>query len=274
MRGSRLIIVGGAPRSGTTLFQSMMDSHGEVYGGPEFDHLTDIVNLRNRLQQGLSYGRIERFVDAEQIDDAMGQLVESLLYPVADRQGVKWLSEKTPMNVLVFRDLMAILPGAKFVHVVRDPRAVIVSMHNVAKRLDQKGQPRPDFLVSLETMAQYINQCVHAGVKACDSQPARAVIVRYEDLLSRTEQIMMKLLGFLGLPEDPKVLHPGRLEHEGASLLKDGSDPWAGGRKSFTDPEREKLDAWREGIDPQSIGVLNLLFSSFPIYTALGYSFD
>ncbi|AWI81600.1 hypothetical protein CEW87_20915 [Parazoarcus communis] len=274
MRGSRLIIVGGAPRSGTSLFQSMMDSHRDVYGGPEFDHLTDIVNLRNRLQQGLHYGRITHFVDAAQIDDAMGQMVESLLYPVADRHGVSRLSEKTPMNVLVFKDLMTILPGAKFVHVIRDPRAVIMSMYQVAKRIDQAGQTRPPFLANLEAMALYINQCVHAGVEACESQAARAIIVRYEDLLSRTEDTMMNLLKFLDLPDDRAVLNPGQVVHESASLLKDGSDPWAGGRRTYTDPERENQDKWREDLDPNSIEVLNRLFSAAPVYAALDYNFD
>jgi hypothetical protein len=178
------------------------------------------------------------------------------------------------MNALVFKDLIKILPGAKFVHVIRDPRAVIMSMYQVAKRIDQAGQTRPAFLVNLEAMALYINQCVHAGVEACERQASRATIVRYEDLLSRTEGTMMNLLNFLGLADDRAVLNPGQVGHESASLLKDGSDPWAGGRKSYTDPERENQGKWRESLDSDSIEVLNRLFSAAPVYAALGYNFD
>ena len=45
--GSRFIFVGGAPRSGTTLVQNMLDSHPDILGGPEFIHIPDIINLRH-----------------------------------------------------------------------------------------------------------------------------------------------------------------------------------------------------------------------------------
>ncbi|GAB4058788.1 sulfotransferase [Uliginosibacterium sediminicola] len=274
MRGNRLIIVGGAPRSGTSMFQSMMDSHRDVFGGPEFDHLTDIVHLRNRLHTGLQYGRIEQFVDAAQIDAAIAQLIDALLLPAADRRQCSYLSEKTPMNVLVFKDLMQILPGARFVHIVRDPRAVMISMLMVAQRLEQKAESKPDFLASPAHMAQYITDCVQAGVDACESHRDRAIIVRYEDLLTRTAHIMTQVLSFLGLPEDPAVLKPGAVTHDSAQLLKDGQDAWAGGRARFSDPEPENLDKWRTQVDAAAVQTLNEHFASIPLFAALGYTFN
>ena len=66
-RGERLIIVGGAPRSGTTMFQSMMNSHPQIHGGPEFDHLCDIVRLHETLSLGLQHQRIDLFVNQVQL---------------------------------------------------------------------------------------------------------------------------------------------------------------------------------------------------------------
>lgn len=273
-RGERLIIVGGAPRSGTTMFQSMMDSHPLVHGGPEFDHLRDIVRLRQELTRGLESGRISLFVTQQQIDDAMGQLIESLLLPLAERHGKTHLSEKTPMNVLEFKDLMTILPGARFVHVVRDPRAVFMSMVNVGQRLDAGGYSRPEFISGTEHTVAYITRCVTAGVAACESALDRAITIRYEDLLSRTEYIMTRALRALGLPEDKAVAHPADYPHENEQLLKDGSDPWAGGRTKFTNPEPENLDKWRKGLSDKDIQSLNELFTPHPIFAALGYTFN
>lgn len=49
MAGKRYILVGGAPRSGTTLLQNILDSHPDIVGGPEFMHLRDFVELRKTL---------------------------------------------------------------------------------------------------------------------------------------------------------------------------------------------------------------------------------
>src|SRR5579871_3480540 len=104
--GGSLIIVGGAPRSGTSITQAILDSHPDIFGGPEFDNLPDIVDARNKLISSLETGRIAAFCDREQIDASFGRMIESLLYPAMRKSGAKYLSEKTPGNVLVFSELL------------------------------------------------------------------------------------------------------------------------------------------------------------------------
>ncbi|MEC5388193.1 sulfotransferase [Uliginosibacterium sp. H3] len=273
-RGERLIIVGGAPRSGTTMFQSMMNSHPQIHGGPEFDHLTDIIKLHGTLSLGLQRERIDLFVDQEQIDDAVAQLIESLLLAPAERHKKHYLSEKTPKNVLDFKTLMRILPRARFVHIVRDPRAVFMSMFMVGKRLDEGEYDRPDFIADTEQMVEHIVRCVTAGIEACETAPDRSVTIRYEDLLTRTHYLMEHVFSTLGLPYDAAVLSPADHKHEHERLLLGGADPWVGGRGSFTNPRLENLDKWRKGLAAEEIETLNGHFRAYPIFAALGYTFD
>ncbi|OGX35566.1 MAG: hypothetical protein A3C36_02920 [Omnitrophica WOR_2 bacterium RIFCSPHIGHO2_02_FULL_52_10] len=58
-RGENLIIVGGVPRSGTTLVQNMLDSHPDIHGLPEFKILIPIMRLRNLLRGWITGGMID-----------------------------------------------------------------------------------------------------------------------------------------------------------------------------------------------------------------------
>lgn len=152
--GDRMIIVGGSPRSGTTITQAILDSHPQIFGGPEFDRLPEIARTRGQLLESLAAGRIVEFCDRDSINASFGRLIESLLYPAMHRHGATYISEKTPWNVLEFDALLEMLPGAKFVEVVRDPRAVVNSMLKVAERYRRKGLEPPDVIASLNSSIQ------------------------------------------------------------------------------------------------------------------------
>ena len=59
------------------------------------------------------------------MDRLTARLIEDLLLPLADRHGAPYLSEKTPSNGLVFRELLELFPAARCIFVLRDPRATI-----------------------------------------------------------------------------------------------------------------------------------------------------
>jgi len=97
----RLIFVGGCPRSGTTLVQNMLDSHPDIFGGPEFLHFEDLIRFRKILGRSISVGWIDLFCSHDDLDHHLRTLIQNLFLPLADRQGCAYMSEKSPMNVLV-----------------------------------------------------------------------------------------------------------------------------------------------------------------------------
>lgn len=88
---TRLIIIGGSPRSGTTLVQNILDSHPDVLGGPEFLHLPDIVRLRNKLHGSISRDWISLICSREDVDKRTRTMIEDLLLPFAERGGARIL---------------------------------------------------------------------------------------------------------------------------------------------------------------------------------------
>jgi hypothetical protein len=117
----------------------MLDSHPDICGGPEFDHILDIIGLRDKLRVSISSGRTSAYHSEGGVDRATGAFIEQLLLPYADDRDCKVVSEKTPWNVLVFRELLEVFPEARFIFCVRDPRAVTTSMIEVGKRAQEKG---------------------------------------------------------------------------------------------------------------------------------------
>lgn len=273
-QGERIIFVGGAPRSGTSMLQSMLDSHPEIFGGPEFDFIPAIVNLRNQLLASVNSGRIEAFCDNKQVDRSFAKLTENLLLPAASREEKHWLSEKTPMNILVFKQLLDIFPEARFVHVVRDPRAVALSMLKVADRYRQKEMEPPAIVANPGQVVQTILQYTFAGIEASRIAPNRVHTIKYEKLLLNTEKVVKDLCTFIGVDWSELMLHPEEQSHISENNLIADDGLWSGDRKMYRSPEKWHVDKWKEDLTKQQLEELAEAFRPVDMYRSLGYKFD
>jgi len=271
--GDRLIIVGGAPRSGTTITQAVLDSHPQIFGGPEFDRLPEIARTRGQLLESLDAGRIVEFCDRDGINASFGRLVESLLYPAMHRHGANYLSEKTPWNVMEFDALLEMLPGAKFVEVVRDPRAVVNSMLSVAARYRQRGMEPPDFIADLNAIIQTLIRAINAGYAAWQKHPRRVFRLKYEDLVLSPEATTRRLFAYLGVEWDPRVLHPGRTSHEAMDHLRVADEGLWDSAGGIFDLFSTSLESWRQTLGHHPTLLVTEVFKTSRSYLELGYEF-
>ncbi len=270
-RGSRLIFVGGAPRSGTTLVQNILDSHPTIYGGPEFDHVPTILALRKALLDSVASGRIDVFCDIGDVDDAIGSFIEQLLLPTADKNNCDTLSEKSPMNIIAFVGLLDVFPSARFFHVIRDPRATVSSLMQVAVRAKQRNFPQSPFTRNVATAIQTIRQCDAVGFQAAAIAPGRVMRVLYERLVTDPETVTKEMCTFLGVEWSPEMLHPGQKRHAGEKAL-DGV--WYGREDYYRDPVPSEIDKWRRLLPVEQQRVVTDAFKDDENYGRLGYDFS
>jgi len=272
-RGERLIIGGGSPRSGTSMVQIMLDSHPEIYGGPEFDHLHRIANLRQLLQASIINKRIDSFCTLDEVDTAFAEMIEKLLLRVADDNGKKFLCEMTPMNIAAFPTLLDILSGAKFVHVIRDPRAVINSMLQVGKRGVDKNHPLalPDFTQSAQKAIPFLMECTKAAYQAIQQWPGRVYTVVYEKIVTDPQAQARSLCEFLGVPFDEAMLRAGEAEHPSGVHL-DGV--WYDRKMLYRSPEPVEMEKWRHQLAPEDQTLIRNAFRNNALYKQLGYRID
>jgi hypothetical protein len=270
--GRRFIFVGGAARSGTTLVQNILDSHPDIAGGPEFLHLVRILELRNALRETAHCGWTADYASANAVDRQIARLVEDLLLPLADRQRCRMLSEKTPSNTLVFAELMEVFPEARFVHVVRDPRATIASMLRVGGRAREKGLRAQSFTRSVRHAANHIKRSLRAGFRAGKLAPDRLLEVRYEALVSEPAGEIGRICAFLDVPYAPQMLDPAGIAHIGEKPITEGSgNLWYDVGSYRRNPDPSGLDNWRHELNLLQQAIIAVSFAEFEHADRLDY---
>ena len=197
---SRLIFVGGSPRSGTTLVQRILDCHPDIYGGPEFDFVPPIVDLFQDMRTSIRSGRIDAILDEKGLVDAFRCLLVALLLPKLQAEGVSYLSEKTPSNVLAFAWLEECAPEAKKILVFRDPRDVVNSMLEVGRRQRHRQGRASGFVRDTLAAVDYMNQCLKAGTALAETS-ANCLVIYYEDMISDSLVVANRMYRFIGVHE-------------------------------------------------------------------------
>jgi hypothetical protein len=270
--GARFIFVGGAPRSGTTLVQNMLDMHPEIAGGPEFLHLTKILALRASLKKKVANGRIDAFCSGADVDRTIRGMIEALLLPLADREGRTYLSEKTPANCLVFGELLELFPKARCLFVLRDPRAIVASMLEVGRRGRAMGlSPRP-YTRSLQAATEHVETCFRAGFAAEAAAPDRVLVVEYGALVTDPAAETRRVCGFLGLPWAPEMRVPASRSHAGEKAITvNDRNLWYDAQSFRRDPDPAGIDKWRGRLTPGQVARIGAAFAGMRSLGRFGY---
>lgn len=242
---SKVIFIGGAPRSGTTLVQRIIGSHSLVYGGPEFDLVPEIIELRNRFHASVESGRISKYLTSQEVDDLFGKFISlTFSYKLKKLEGKIYLSEKTPSNVMVFPELAQIFPESHLIFVIRDPRAVVASMIQVGKRYHKEGKSGPLFTKNIRCAIEYINACWSVGSKAVEKYP-NVHVVYYEDIISDTQLTIERIAKQLEIPFESEML---QMKEYDISEFKVGEQYWYTKEQLRAPIMQDPSDAWREQL--------------------------
>jgi hypothetical protein len=250
--------------------QNILDCHPDICGGPEFQHLPDIIEVRRKLHASLQKRWIDLFCSAEAIDQQIGALIENLLLPLADRSGCRFLSEKTPANVLIFDDLMILFPHARFIHVIRDPRAVVASLLQVGERIREKfGRSSNSFTLHLLSSIRHARNCMSAGLAAASKNPDKVLTVVYERLVTDPENETKGICNFLKVDWCQQLLHPGGIKHPGETAIV--NDLWYSNETYNRDPDTIALDKWKSQLSTMQQVIIASLFRDVKGFEELGY---
>ena len=266
----RFIFVGGAPRSGTTLLQNILDSHPEIIGGPEFVHLPDIIAVRNKLQDSVSKDWITEFTSSERIDQLTRNYIEAFLLPLLDRHKTKYLSEKTPHNLLIFSELLELFPESHFIQIVRDPRSTISSMLQVGKHPMSR---RMKNYKKTTAATNYLQRFFDAGFDAVEKAPDRVLTVFYEKLVQDPVTESKCICDFLGLDWSERMTRPGEFKHIGEKAMTIHNQ-WYDTKKYNRNPQTSEIDKWRRTLTPLQQVWVNLAFRDRQELTQAGYDFS
>ena len=198
----RFAFIAGAPRTGSTLLQTMLDGLPGVASGPELDVVPDLVRLRGALLARVEAGRHAVYFDRATIDRASGEYLRALLDGYGARRSARLLLDKTPWNVLEAPALLDMLPDARMVLCVRDPRATVHSLLEVGRRARHLQRPTPWMTHDLASAIFTVKKCTDAVVAARRAHPGRTLLVRFEELATTPRTVAEGVCAFLEVPFD------------------------------------------------------------------------
>lgn len=259
-----LIYVVGASRSGTTMLATILGRNCAVHDIGETHYLGDLCatnqfaqTIPSREATSISanlYARSRKTIWRSTPDLVDWQRAEGLMASVQNvtRYGLLGLVasdlarsagkihavEQTPRNIYYADQILAHDPESRIIEIVRDPRAVLHSQRQ-RWRMRFLGAPNVPYSESLRTFVNYHaitmallwRAAVRAGL-AHGSNP-RYMRIRYEDLISDPEGIVVQLCAFLGIPFETDMLEIPRISSSTAmnanaktGISKDSINRW------------------------------------------------
>jgi len=280
-RGKNLIIVGGVPRSGTTLLQNMLDSHPDIHGLPEFKILIPIMRLRNMLRVWITGGMIDPgLCSGEDLDRNFREFVNMFLAPHFAEHKCKYLSEKTPDNIFVFSELVELFPEARFILVVRDPRAVISSLLQVRKKVLMQSKDAEiikytENFNGVRAAIKFNRQLLESGFNAVKKAPEENLVVVYRQLVLNPEAETKRICEFLKINWSERMQHPGQFKHPGErSMTSEKAAPWYDAKKYNRDPEVKEIEKWKSQLTLAEQIRIAKAFQGHADLENLGYDFS
>jgi glycosyltransferase involved in cell wall biosynthesis len=201
--GHRLAFVLSPMRSGSTLLRRMISAHPCLASPPETWFLLPLLNLWEGEGDGPGFNRrqaavaLQSVADHDTFVDAC-RAFASQLYSRHLPPGGACVVDKTPMYLKIAHELARLFPEAKFIVLVREPRATAWSLHTWAKA------PTALDAAIVSTAAN-----VRCQYDFSQAHPGRVHVVRYEDLCCRPEPACDGLCRFLGTRFDPAMIDYG-----------------------------------------------------------------
>jgi len=197
----RPIFVCGMPRSGTTLTEQILCSHPDVFGGGELGILPAITRMMSSvLKTKVRYPECMRSFYERTAEHAAVYYLQKIakLDDTAAR-----VVDKLPHNFQHLGLISLIFPNAKIIHLQRDPRDVAISNYFTNFKMARRGM---GFAFDLANIGHAINDHDRIMEHWRRELPIPIFDLNYEDLVENQEATARKLLDFVGLEWDPRVL--------------------------------------------------------------------
>lgn len=259
------VFVVGANRSGTTLLRLLLNAHSHIAIPEELTYFNGViagVPLHAWRTPGMTPDQYCMFVRGflHRHADTLAPLqlgdleAEILSHPEMDLRRpyqmaleawarchgkTRW-GEKTPGNLFYAREILDMFPGARFIYLVRDPRAGVLSMMRAHMFVE-------DVVINALNRHRYATQGWTRLVQAVP--PGQRMTLRYEDLVAAPEATARALCAFLDEPFEPGMLH----FYEDAPQYMTPRAVTDFNRSATRPITTARVDGWRDQLRPVDV---------------------
>ena len=192
-RGKGIIFIVGMPRSGTTLVESIIANSSNVFSGGE---LTSMLSLFKEFIQQDSFEKCHD--DLEEIASIYLNRIQYL------KNDCPYFIDKMPENYFFIGLIALALPGAKFIHVNRDPWDTAISLYK--QRYIRNVHYSSDFFSIAVQIANYIKMMDFWKNNLVEQDKKKMLSVEYEDVVSSPKELTLKMQQFCNLEQNEGAL--------------------------------------------------------------------
>jgi len=261
----QIFFAGGAEKSGTSWLQRLLDLHPEVSCVGEAHFLESLFPAVKKALEDHNRFMLDRIANPflDEVGEAhpifdLGDLryivassIAMLLLKRSQGKSVRAVGERTTQNLHDFGMLAKFFPGAKCIHIARDPRDC-----GISRWFHTRRSVPPSARGRMVTKADFVRQhadywaaVVGRGVRFGERHPDRYIELRYEDLVEQTAPVLVRLFRFLGVDASPETAE--RCAREAAF------EKLSGGRtRGEEDPEsffrKGVVGDWKNHLDSET----------------------
>ncbi|MEM7734946.1 MAG: sulfotransferase [Deinococcota bacterium] len=255
------IFILGTGRSGTSLLRAILNAHPRVYLTFEasfFSFTPQVYQAAyqhgqdwfRRYQRSLAFAwlrleprSIEGQLAALRYRPSVADAMQTILKTKARQYERTHIGDKTPTSILYLSKLWDSFPAAKVIHVVRDPRAVITS-------LMQMPWAPPGTLLNALFVRHMLSKVPQAHSQLLE--------VKLESLLANPEGILRRILAFLDLSWDERVL-----EHHNHSPVDSPPFLWLQSAHQPLQLRQPPSLSWQTELTTSEIAIIEGLLAPF-----------
>ncbi|HET6566633.1 MAG TPA: sulfotransferase [Rhodothermales bacterium] len=268
------IFVVGANRSGTTLLRLILNSHSRIAIPEELTYFNTFlagVRIEKWRNPPVSFERYAAFVQRFLRDNCkplrgldLGQIQQEILgsntrdlkrpYQIlleawARHHGKQRWGEKTPGNLFYADVILEMFPDAKFICMVRDPRAGVCSM------MGASFFPN-DVVFNALSRHKYMTE--GRAILEQSVPASQRITLRYEDLVEAPAEATQFVCDFLGERYEPQMLR--FYEDADRFMMPDAATDFnmAATRPISTDMR----DQWMRKLDPPVVATIERICAS------------
>ena len=202
------VFVLGMPRSGTTLVEQILAGHSQIFGAGELGVIPSRIAGLNRWERHTGSGR--HYPDC--IDDLTPHVTEGIANGIlkelrelaeTDCPNALHVVDKLPHNFENVGLIKFLFPNAKIISVRRDPRDIAISNYFTDYQAKHGGM---GFAYDLTWIGEQLadhNLMMHHWNQLF---PGEILEVNYEDVVEDLEGSARRMLDYIGVDWEPRVL--------------------------------------------------------------------
>jgi tetratricopeptide (TPR) repeat protein len=246
----QIAVLCGHPRSGTTLLEQVLDSHPDIISAEETSVFFETyLGLKKEFPGDATMVSFLESASSERLGKARNEYFRAMELLLDTSINNRLLLDKNPSLTALVPAVARVFPEAKIVVALRDPRDICLSCFMQPLPMNQTSS----MFLSIETTVQEYASLMSLWRTLAPRLPNPHLEVRYEDMVKDLEPVARRVLDFLGMSWNERVLRFNEFAREKlvrSPTYADVAKPIFKGGIGRWRKYQKHLEPWLDRLEP------------------------